>query len=225
MPLFVGDFLAATAEWSGEERAAYLLLLAYSWSLGSLPADEARAARLCGWSPKAFAKVWPTVRAKFDEQDGRLYNRRLEEHRAHSREISNRRAIAGANGAAKTNGNGAAIAENLPKQPEPASINQSSSKTPKPPRKSAGTKIPIPEDFGLTPERKAYAEQHLTAVDAEALMATFRSMALAKGWVYADWDQHWQTLVRQWNADSGHWSAGQYPRRVNGGLHSGVVMR
>jgi hypothetical protein len=75
---------------------------------------------------------------------------------------------------------------------------------------------PIPEDFGLTPERQAYAEKYLPSVDAVALMAVFRSSAKAKGWQYVDWDQHWQTLVRQWAPDSGHWSSGSYPRRQKG---------
>lgn len=70
----------------------------------------------------------------------------------------------------------------------------------------------IPNDFDLTPERKAYAEKHLPHVDSIALMATFRSTSKAKGWKYVDWDQHWQTLVRQWAPNSGHWSSGQYPR-------------
>lgn len=75
---------------------------------------------------------------------------------------------------------------------------------------------PLPDDFGLTPERQSYAEQHLPSVDASALMATFCSLSRSKGWRYVDWDQHWQTLVRQWAPNSGHWSSGQYPRKANG---------
>lgn len=75
-------------------------------------------------------------------------------------------------------------------------------------------KTPIPEDFDLTPERQAYAEKHLPHVDSIALMATFRSTSKAKGWEYVDWDQHWQTLVRQWAPNSGHWSSGMYPKRA-----------
>jgi hypothetical protein len=79
-------------------------------------------------------------------------------------------------------------------------------------RRSRIPKVPIPDDFDLTPERQVYAETHLPQVDAVALMATFRSTSKAKGWEYVDWEQHWQTLVRQWAPDSGHWSSGQYPR-------------
>lgn len=71
---------------------------------------------------------------------------------------------------------------------------------------------PIPDDFGLTPERQAYAEKHLPGVDPANLMETFRGKAKAAGWKYVDWDQAWQTLVRGWAPNSGHWSSGQYPR-------------
>lgn len=101
LPLFFGDFLAATAEWSGEERALYLLLLGYSWSLGSIPADVEKTLRLSGWDRKAFMKCWPTVSGKFKESDGRLLNSRLEEHRAHSHEVGKRRAEAGSKGGSK----------------------------------------------------------------------------------------------------------------------------
>jgi len=79
-------------------------------------------------------------------------------------------------------------------------------------RKRKSPKTPIPDDFDLTPERQLYAEKHLPHVDPIALMATFRSTSKAKGWEYVDWDQHWQTLVRQWAPNSGHWSSNQYPK-------------
>lgn len=88
MPLFFGDFLASTAEWSGEERGVYLLLLGHQWSLGSLPTDLRRLCRLVDWDPDQFDACWRMVSTKFDERDGRLYNRRLEEHREKARAIS-----------------------------------------------------------------------------------------------------------------------------------------
>lgn len=112
LPLFFGDFLAATAEWSGEERALYLLLLGYSWSLGSIPADTEKVQRLSGWDRKAFMKAWPAVASKFMEQDGRLVNARLEEHRAHSHEVSKRRAEAGSKGGSKSQAKGKQLLSN-----------------------------------------------------------------------------------------------------------------
>jgi len=79
-------------------------------------------------------------------------------------------------------------------------------------RKRKPPKTPIPEDFKLTPERQSYAEKHLPQVDPIALMEYFRSTSKAKGWEYVDWEQHWQTLVRQWAPNSGHWSSNQYPK-------------
>ena len=70
LPLFFGDFLASTAAWEGEERALYLLLLAYQWTSGPLPADPKRLARMCQYEPRAFAKLWPTVAPKFEAAEG-----------------------------------------------------------------------------------------------------------------------------------------------------------
>jgi uncharacterized protein YdaU (DUF1376 family) len=99
MPLFFSDFLGATAEWTGEERALYLLLLGYQWTLGSLPSDWRRLVMLVGWLEENFKECWPTVSRKFEERDGRLYNRRLEEHRAKAKAISAKNAAAGKKGA------------------------------------------------------------------------------------------------------------------------------
>ena len=81
MPLYMGDLLASTSEWSGEERALYLLLLAHQWALGSLPADPERIRYLSGYSPENFFPLWKTVEKKFSAVDKRLVNKRLEEHR------------------------------------------------------------------------------------------------------------------------------------------------
>lgn len=138
MPLFFGDFLAATAEWSGEERALYLLLLSYQWSMGSLPTDTKRLAKLVDYERRAFEEHWPQVSKKFVERDDRLYNLRLETHRERSIEIGNKRSNAGKTGAAKRwqtdsnshadangkdDGKGIALAKNLlchPSHPIPS---------------------------------------------------------------------------------------------------------
>lgn len=101
LPLFFGDFLASTAEWSGEERALYLLCLSYQWSMGSLPADHKRLAKLVDFERRSFDASWEQVSKKFVERDGRLYNLRLEQHREKAKEVSKKRAVAGATGAAK----------------------------------------------------------------------------------------------------------------------------
>ena len=99
LPLFFGDFLASTAEWEGEERALYLLLMGYQWSLESLPTDPRRVCKLVGFDPELFDRCWPVVSRKFVERDGRLVNQRLETHREKSVQIAEKRAVAGAKGA------------------------------------------------------------------------------------------------------------------------------
>jgi uncharacterized protein YdaU (DUF1376 family) len=101
LPLFFGDLLSATPTWDGEERALYILLLAYQWSAGPLPTDTKRIAKMAQLEIKSFKKRWDVVRTKFVERDGGLVNERLEEHRAHAREITKKRSEAGVNGAAK----------------------------------------------------------------------------------------------------------------------------
>jgi uncharacterized protein YdaU (DUF1376 family) len=102
MPFFFGDFLAATFEWEGEERALYALLLLHQWSAGSLPGEPRRLCKAIGYSWEHFEPWWPTVREKFVlQQDGRLINRRLEVHRAKTHELSAKNSASGAKGAAK----------------------------------------------------------------------------------------------------------------------------
>ena len=100
LPLFFGDFLASTAEWTGEERSLYLILLGYQWSLGSLPADPDRIRLLCNFDKKNFARLWPVVSEKFTEESGRLHNTRLEEHRVKASALSVKNSNSGSRGAA-----------------------------------------------------------------------------------------------------------------------------
>jgi uncharacterized protein YdaU (DUF1376 family) len=100
MPLFFGDFLASTAEWSGEEQALYLLLLGHQWSIGSLPAEPDLCRRLVRFERRLFSRCWRVVSRKFVEKDGRLVNETLERHRARSLEIQEKRALAGSKGGA-----------------------------------------------------------------------------------------------------------------------------
>lgn len=100
LPLFFGDLLAATAKWEGEERALYVLLLAYQWTSGPLPTEPKKIAKMCQYDTKTFVALWKTVGKKFVETEDGLINLRLEEHREKANEVSNKRAAAGAKGAA-----------------------------------------------------------------------------------------------------------------------------
>jgi uncharacterized protein YdaU (DUF1376 family) len=101
LPLFFGDLLAATPTWEGEERALYVLLLAYQWTAGPLPSDVKKMAKMCAYDARSFAVLWKTVGKKFELKEDGFVNARLEEHREKSKEIAKKRAEAGANGAAK----------------------------------------------------------------------------------------------------------------------------
>jgi uncharacterized protein YdaU (DUF1376 family) len=101
LPLFFGDLLASTPTWEGEERALYVLLLAYQWTAGPLPSDPKKIARMCQYDTKTFMRLWSTVGKKFVESQDGLVNSRLEEHRVKAKEIAEKRANAGAKGAAK----------------------------------------------------------------------------------------------------------------------------
>lgn len=60
----------------------------------------------------------------------------------------------------------------------------------------------IPEDFGITPERQAYAEKELPKVDSARLMAAFVDHWKAASGPKArklDWDAAWRTWVRNCN--------------------------
>lgn len=74
-------------------------------------------------------------------------------------------------------------------------------------------KTSIPEDFDLDPELEQYIADHLPDADPRALMDSYRRKALAKGWAYANWRQAFQEFVRNASPNSGHFAAGQYPRK------------
>lgn len=90
------------------------------------------------------------------------------------------------------------------------------------PRKPAKTRLPA--DFSLTSDLAAYVSAKLPDCDPTLLFEQFTGQARAKGWEYVDWSAAFQTYCRNARKDSGHFSAGQYPRRAIGGsaIHAGV---
>ena len=70
---YADDFLAGTIDMSPAEVGAYIRLLCYQWSNGSIPADLKKLRRIAG------GPVSPEVLEKFiSAGDGRLLNQRLE---------------------------------------------------------------------------------------------------------------------------------------------------
>ncbi len=79
-------------------------------------------------------------------------------------------------------------------------------------------KISIPDDFTLTEDLREYAAKHLPDADIGELFEGFCGKARSKGWQYASWPQAWQEFVRNAKPNSGHFSAGQYPKAGAGGV-------
>lgn len=100
LPLFFGDFLASTYTWDGEEQGLYLLLLGYQWTNGPLPSDIKRLAKAVRHDLKRFSALWETVGTKFESSGCGLVNARLEEHRAYSVAVCDRKSNAARAGAA-----------------------------------------------------------------------------------------------------------------------------
>lgn len=82
----------------------------------------------------------------------------------------------------------------------------------------------MPEDFTLTPDLASYVSKTIPDADPEAMFEKFCDQARAKAWEYADWARALQTYCRNAAKDSGHFAAGQYPKKhAAGEQHWGRV--
>lgn len=201
LPLFFGDFLAATAEWSGEEQSLYLLLMGHQWALGSIPMEDEKVRRLSRWERGPFARAWATVKTKFNARDGRLFNERLEEHREHAQEISKKRAEAGNKSAARrANKTATSVATSV----EPLlSIQTKPKEEEKSPPLRSGPKDGsrarpakrCPTEFVVTPEMRAWAEGEHPGLDVDAQTAEFRDHEYKTA--RSDWPASWRNWIRR----------------------------
>jgi uncharacterized protein YdaU (DUF1376 family) len=83
------------------ERGAYITLICQCWIDGTIPADVARLARMCGTPLSAFRKLWPALERCFTPaRNGseRLVHPRLEKERKKQAEYRARQAENGAKG-------------------------------------------------------------------------------------------------------------------------------
>lgn len=86
-----------------QERGAYITLICQCWIEGSIPADEARIARLCGSPAAAFRKLWPALAPCFrpaKRGSDRLVHTRLERERLKQIEFRAEQSERGKSGAA-----------------------------------------------------------------------------------------------------------------------------
>lgn len=80
----------------------YIKLLCHSWLEGSIPAEIAKIAKLCGETPDVMAQLWLAISSKFVEladKPSRLVNPRQETVRKTQQEYRLERAASGAKGA------------------------------------------------------------------------------------------------------------------------------
>ena len=95
MPLYVGDYLADTMHLGAREHGAYLLLLMHEWKTGPLPDDDRQLSFIARCDLVDWSLVGPLVRPFFTAENGRLYQKRLEEERARQQNKLDQRRSAG----------------------------------------------------------------------------------------------------------------------------------
>ena len=66
MPLYVGDYLKATAHLTAAEHGAYMLLIMHYWSNGSLPSDDRRLSMIARMSADEWSESRAAVAAFFN---------------------------------------------------------------------------------------------------------------------------------------------------------------
>lgn len=98
LPLFAGDYLADTLNFTVEEHGAYLLALIHQWNSG--PYDEEELRLVLRFQRKKFSKIFAKLSPKLEQtENGKWYSKRLEAERAKALKISEKRSKAGKRGA------------------------------------------------------------------------------------------------------------------------------
>lgn len=205
LPLFVGDFLASTATWTGPERGLYLQLLAFQWTSGPLPCDQDRLALVLHYEPKEFRRLWPVMSGKFKNGDGALTNPRLEAVRAKNAEVNASR-IARATAASNARWNAPSIAKASSKEspndpcvipsdpirsdpnpilPEPRGERARAARPP--PRKRC------PIEFQITDDLRTWAQTQAPDVDVDRETERMRDWEFKTG--RSDWPATWRTWM------------------------------
>lgn len=144
-PKYAQDWLSSESVTSMtlEQQGAFERLLCYQWQQGSIPADKVLLAKLLGVDSSAIAELWQGTLALaysyMPNDDTRLYNKRLEEHRTAMEKRNRERKESGYKGAVahwgkKNIKNGRAIAE----LKHSVSVSVSSLTTPLPPKGGSG---------------------------------------------------------------------------------------
>jgi uncharacterized protein YdaU (DUF1376 family) len=80
MPMYWGDYLRDTRNFTTLEHGAYLLLIAEYWSNGPLPADNRSLARIAGLNGYQWGRIHKKLRTKFlhSSLDNTLHHKRID---------------------------------------------------------------------------------------------------------------------------------------------------
>jgi prepilin-type processing-associated H-X9-DG protein len=101
MPLYVGDYLAATQHLTTEQHGAYLLLIMHYWANGGLPTDPTQLMAIAKMQPSKWHSNQMAIASFFD---GHWRHARIDQELAKTKSISEKRALAGLKGAWKRHG-------------------------------------------------------------------------------------------------------------------------
>ncbi len=85
MPLYVADYLRDTRHLDASEHGAYLLLIMQYWTIGSLPSDDSRLARIACMSEAEWKKAKTVIEPFFDRG---WRHKRIDEELAEARQLS-----------------------------------------------------------------------------------------------------------------------------------------
>lgn len=82
MPFYVADYLADTTRLTTEQHGAYMLLILDYWRNGPPPNDPAILAQITRMSVDAWSSAGRIVLAFFEQRDGLLVHKRIDQERA-----------------------------------------------------------------------------------------------------------------------------------------------
>lgn len=159
LPLFVKDYLMKTMVLSLEQSGAYLHLLMHAWYAGGeLPDDDKALAALCKVSVKKWMGIRPVMEPFWIIQNGVWTNERLSRELQYVKEVSEKRASAGAKGGASRTAKIKELAEAKLEQ----SLSKAQAPTPTPtptPSSSLRSEEPQTPDLGLEMVEEKPAEK------------------------------------------------------------------
>jgi len=90
LPLWVAEYVEGTAEMTCQELGAYQRLLNHSWTHGGIKNDDWQICLILREKPEVWDKINGVVLGKFYEENGLLFNEKLEAVRIKSQELSKR---------------------------------------------------------------------------------------------------------------------------------------